>query len=270
MIPKIIHYCWFGGNPIPAKFKKYMESWKIYCPDYKIIEWNELNYDISKNKYMYEAYKNKKWGFVPDFARVDIIYSEGGVYFDVDVELLKPIDELLELHGFMGVEASSNLVNLGLGFAAEKGNEILKAIMDDYDNRNFVKDNGELDTIPSPAINTKVLKKYGYKYSDNIQVLKNITIFPPQYFCPMNYNSGEIKLTNNTVSIHHYAGTWQSKESHEIRKLSSKYSKKYGNIMGIKIAKLIYKLHKDGVSGAIMLFVDAIKHRIEKVKKSEL
>jgi hypothetical protein len=247
MIPKKIHYCWFGGDPIPDKFKRYIESWKKYCPDYEIKEWNELNYDVTKNRYMWEAYKKRKWGFVPDFARLDIIYSEGGVYLDVDVELIKPLDDLLVLHGFMGVEKSSKMVALGLGFGAERGNNIIKAMMEDYRYRRFIKDNGELDTVPSPAINTRILKKHGYKYSNEIQTVGDITVFPSQYFCPMDYQSGEIKLTDKTIAIHHYAGTWQTEESHEIRQLSKKYARKFGGVFGIKIAKIIYYFKKGGL-----------------------
>ena len=128
MIPKIIHYCWFGGNEIPENDKKCIESWKKYCPDYKIIRWDESNYDYKKNSYMREAYEAKKWGFVPDYARLDIIYNYGGIYLDTDVELLKSLDEILDCEGFFGFE-SENLVNLGLGFGAVKGNEIIRDMM---------------------------------------------------------------------------------------------------------------------------------------------
>ena len=102
MIPKIIHYCWFGGAELPEKDRKCIESWKKFCPDYQIIEWNENNYDVTKNTYMYQAYQAKKWGFVPDYARLDIIYQHGGIYLDTDVELVKNLDSLLENDAFMG------------------------------------------------------------------------------------------------------------------------------------------------------------------------
>ncbi|RKW32245.1 MAG: glycosyl transferase, partial [Lachnoanaerobaculum sp.] len=104
MIPKVIHYCWFGGKPLPKIARKCIQSWKRFCPDYEIVEWNEKNYDIHKNSYMEEAYLQKKWGFVPDFARLDIIYQNGGIYLDTDVELIRPLDELLYHRAYMGFE----------------------------------------------------------------------------------------------------------------------------------------------------------------------
>ena len=118
MIPKKIHYCWIGGNPLPELAIKCIESWKKYCPDYEIIEWNEKNYDFRKNQFMREAYDEKKWGFVPDYARLDIIYEHGGIYLDTDVEIIKPLDSLLKEQGFAGME-QPGIVALGLGFGAE-------------------------------------------------------------------------------------------------------------------------------------------------------
>ena len=128
MIPKIIHYCWFGNGPIPEKDKKCINSWKKYCSDYKIIQWNEKNYDITKNKYMNQAYQQKKWGFVPDYARLDIIYTYGGIYLDTDVEIIKSFDSLLSNRGFAGFERP-DYVNLGLGFGAEAENIIIKKML---------------------------------------------------------------------------------------------------------------------------------------------
>ena len=131
MIPKIIHYCWFGGNEIPEHDKKCIESWKKYCPDYKIIRWDESNYDYKKNSYMREAYEAKKWGFVPDYARLDIVYEHGGIYLDTDVELVKNIDELLEHKAYMGFEVGGEFVSPGLGFGAEKNFPLFKKMMEE-------------------------------------------------------------------------------------------------------------------------------------------
>ena len=117
-IPKTIHYCWFGGKEIPIPYGKWMESWRTYCPDYEIIEWNEKNYDVHKSRYISQAYKMKQWAFVSDYARIDIIHQYGGVYLDVDVELIKNIDEMLMNQAFCGFE-NSMYVNYGLGFGAK-------------------------------------------------------------------------------------------------------------------------------------------------------
>ena len=131
-IPKIIHYCWFGGGPISAESQKCMESWKKYCPDYKIIEWNDQNFDISTNRYAQQAYAAKKYAFVSDYARLAVLYEYGGIYLDTDVELVRPLDELLELPGFMGFQ-TNNEVATGLGFGARKGNSVVQALLRDYD-----------------------------------------------------------------------------------------------------------------------------------------
>lgn len=214
LIPKTIHYCWFGKNPIPEKYKKWMESWKQYCPDYEIIEWNEQNYDITKNKYMYNAYKAKKWGFVPDYARLDIIYNHGGIYLDTDVELIANIDELLYQKGFAGFE-SSKYVNLGLGFGAQRGNRLIKKLMDDYNDREFIIGK---EMIASPVIQTEVLRKNGLKLNGEFQVLEDIVIYPEKMLSGKNLASRRIKLKDYTKSIHHFDGSWLDSEKRKYAK----------------------------------------------------
>lgn len=271
MIPKKIHYCWFGNSEIPEQFRQYIDSWKKFCPDYEIIEWNESNYDVTKNKYMHQAYENKRWGFVPDYARLDIIYTHGGIYLDTDVEIIKPLDDLLSLSGFVGQECCSKNVALGVGFAAEPGNEIIKMMLDGYEGRSFILPNGEFDTLPSPAINTKPLYDIGYKWSEKVQELQlndsKITVFPSEYFCPIDYDTGESNISKNTYMVHHYAGTWQTAEAFEIRALKEKFSKKYGRFLGNKMAKLYYYKNKNGLKSVINLFYQAIKNRIRKIFK---
>ena len=207
MIPKIIHYCWVGGNPLPKSAKKCIKSWKKYCPDYKIIEWNESNYDFTKNQYMKEAFEAKKWGFVPDYARLDIIYEYGGVYLDVDVEIIKPLDSLLNYSGFAGFE-SNRFIALGLGFGAEPKNEIIKKLKDDYEQLHFLNDDGTYSYVASPHINTKTLEENGVKINGELQFIENFAFLPKEYLCPKNFVTGEMTKTKNTLSIHHYDGSW--------------------------------------------------------------
>lgn len=150
MIPKIIHYCWFGRNPKPELVQRCIASWKKYCPDYEIIEWNESNYDISKSAFMLEAYNCKKWAFVSDYARFDIINEQGGVYFDTDVELTAPIDELLVNDAFFAFETARNIAS-GLGFGATKGHVSIIACLEPYLNRHFLV-HGKMDQTPIPRI----------------------------------------------------------------------------------------------------------------------
>ena len=209
MIPKIIHYCWFGNGEIPEKDKKCIESWKKFCPDYEIKLWNESNYDIKKNKYMYQAYQSKKWGFVPDYARLDIIYNHGGIYLDTDVEIIKNIDFLLDNKGFAGYE-HPDIVALGLGFGAEKGNSIIKKMMDVYDDVEFINEDGSFNLLPSPSYSTKTFVDEGFKLDGNLTIKDGFCVYPMEYFCPRDYRSGKCNITDKTCSIHWFNASWQT------------------------------------------------------------
>lgn len=211
MIPKIIHYCWIGGYPKTPLALRCIESWKKYCPDYEIIEWNESNYDFSKNQYMAEAYRQKKWGFAPDYARLDIVYQFGGVYLDTDVELLKPMDELLHNHAFVGLQRPG-IAAFGLGFGSEKANPIVRELRDQYESLVFLNSDGSLNLTTSPKYQSDYLvEHYGLSLQNEVQVLgENLTVYPIDYFNPMNPSSGKITITPNTFSIHHYAASWSS------------------------------------------------------------
>ncbi len=213
MIPKIIHYCWFGGNPLPELAQKCIASWKKYCPDYKIIEWNESNYDVTKNTYMYEAYQSKKWGFVPDFARLDIVFEYGGIYLDTDVEIIRSFDSLLSEKAFMGFE-TVNTVAPGLGFGAEAHCPIIGDIINSvYRDRHFIVENGEYDTTPSPRLNTAYLVSRGLSANGIKQSIDGLlTIYPAEYFAPKDYKTGTMIITKNTYSIHHYDASWLEPE----------------------------------------------------------
>ena len=206
MIPKVIHYCWVGDAPLPAKQRACIASWKRVMPDAEIREWNETNYDFHKNAYMDEAYRAKKWGFVPDYARLDIIYRYGGIYLDTDVEMLKPLDPLLDAP-FCGFESKS-FVALGLIFAAEPGNATVKALRDAYDGLHFVNPDGTLSQKPSPQIQTEQLRAMGLKDDDGtIQSVGGFRVYPKEYFAPKSLD-GECHVTKNSYCIHHYEASW--------------------------------------------------------------
>ena len=176
-IPKKIHYCWFGKTEIPKVLQNYMESWKKYCPDYEIIRWDESNYDISKNRYMYEAYQNRKWGFVPDYARLDIIYNEGGIYLDTDVELISNMDKLLCDKMFCGAMSEVS-VAFGLGFGAVKGNELIRRCRDAYEDISFYGKNRELNLQPCGEYQAPVLEKMGFRITNEYQNIDGHVIYP--------------------------------------------------------------------------------------------
>lgn len=208
-IPKIIHYCWFGENPIPEHNKKFMESWKKFCPDYEIKEWNESNYDITKIGYTKNAFDHKQWAFVSDYARLDILYEYGGIYLDTDVELIKPLDDLLNLTGFMGFD-HLGLCNTGNGFGAIPKLPIIQELRNDYESINCIKENGDFDQTTCPIFQTEFLLKKGLRKDNSLQEIDGLTIFPIEYFCPKNSITGEIHLTKNTYSIHHFDGSWSN------------------------------------------------------------
>lgn len=238
MIPKVIHYCWFGGNPLPEDAKRCIASWKKYCPDYVIIEHNESNYDVSRNVYMKEAYDSKKWAFVSDVARLDILYLEGGIYLDTDVELLKPLDVLLDCNGFIGFEDKKQVAS-GLGIAAEKESPIVKLMLSDYHNIHFIKENGELDLTPCPVRNTKKLLEIGLKPDGTYQEIEGFRFYPRTVLSPKDYNSGRLKYkTKYTVAIHHYNASWETKAFHKKKKINYIF----GNRIGSKMIKILVKL----------------------------
>lgn len=214
-IPKVINYCWFGGNKKNKVAEKCIQSWKKNCPDYEFIEWNENNFDVNMNNYVKQAYENKKWAFVSDFARLWILYNYGGIYFDVDVELLKPIDDLLNYSCFLASE-DNIYINTGLGCAAEKGNILFKQMLDDYNDINFIKDDGSMDLTTcvirnSKSIENNFLNKIADKNTPT--VINNNAYFTKEYFCPYNYINGELTITKNTYSIHWFKASWLPKRT---------------------------------------------------------
>lgn len=211
-IPKIIHYCWFGNNEKPKSVLKCIDSWKKYCPDYEIREWNESNLDVGMNLYTKQAYDNKAWGFVPDFLRLWIIYTYGGVYLDTDVQMVRCFDPLLENAGFAGFENDEN-ISLGLGFGAEAGNDLIAELLKVYDNLQFINEDGSQNRTPSPQYSTKVMKEYGFADNDGtIQKINNFACYPPEYLCPRSFTTGILHLTERTFSIHQFDASWYSEE----------------------------------------------------------
>lgn len=210
MIPKVIHYCWFGGNKKGKSVLKCIESWKKYCPDYKIIEWNEDNFDISCIPFVEEAYDAKKWAFVTDYARLKIIYENGGIYLDTDVEIIRSFDELLSLEAFAGFEGERNVAT-GLGFGAEKGHRMINELMLDYHDRHFSAENCK--ELICPVINTEIFIKHGLKQDGTMQCINGVTVFPKDYFNPKDNQTYKLEVTENTYSIHHYDASWKNGNS---------------------------------------------------------
>lgn len=243
-IPKIIHYCWFGGNPLPDKVKHCIESWKKFCPDYKIIQWDESNYDVNKIQYINDAYKEKKWAFVSDYARLDVVYNYGGIYLDIDVELKKNLDELLESSVFFAMEKQNMLIATGLGFGSEPLNLHIKNLLEIYNSLSFYKSDGTLNLTPCTLYTTEYFEKLGYKTADVTQKIDGVVIFSSDYFCPMNFLDGSLNITEKTFGIHWYDASWFSEDDKKIHNFEAKCRRKFPKAISILICFLYRKSYR--------------------------
>jgi hypothetical protein len=217
-IPKKIHYCWLGRNPKPKSVLKCIESWKKYCPDYEIIEWNEDNLDISSHLYSKQAYDAKAWAFATDYFRLWIVYTYGGIYLDTDVQIIRSLDPLLQNRAFMGFESETSIAS-GLGFGAEAGSEFLAENMKIYESLEFLNPDGSYNRLPAPAYSTEVARRHGLTNdTGKIQQVLDLTCYPREYFSPKDYFTGRTRITGNTYTIHHYDSTWFTPEEQIQRK----------------------------------------------------
>lgn len=215
-IPKKIHYCWFGKKEIPDKFKNYIQTWKKFCPDYEIIRWDESNYDVKKNPYMYEAYSVGKYGFVPDYARLDIIYNYGGIYLDTDIELCKSLDDLLCDESFFSIDFEG-CVNTGSGFGAKRHNFIIEAMVGAYANEHFIYEDGSLNLKPCHHYQNPILQKYGFILTQKYQKKNCNVLYPCEVLAPIATFSGAKRKTEKTHSIHHTELSWASESERKAR-----------------------------------------------------
>ena len=232
MIPKKIHYCWFGRREKTKLAKKCIESWKKYCPDYEIVEWNEDTFDINTNPYVKMCYEQKKYAFLTDYLRLLVVLEQGGLYFDTDVEVVKNLDDLLDVSAFFGFETEL-YVNTGEGFGAEAGNVVVKKMLEEYSA--FL--DGKHGMKGCPLLNTKALVKLGLKQNGKMQILEDVIIYPTDYFNPYEDSTGILKKTENTYSIHWYGKSWLSPKT----RIRSKIMKLIHRIFGIDIFKNLRK-----------------------------
>lgn len=215
-IQKVIHYCWFGGNPLPSLAVKCIESWKKYFPDYEIKEWNESNFDVNIIPYVAQAYAAKKYAFVSDYARLWILHEFGGIYFDTDVEVVKSFKDILAEGPFMGLEScedGSDAPNPGLGFACIPGMEVYKELLKTYEDDDFLSKEGKQNLSTIVVRTDNLLKSYGFDGTNRMQKIAGINVYPTDYFCPKDFATGRLVVTKNTRSIHWYDASWQPKSS---------------------------------------------------------
>lgn len=225
-IPKKIHYCWFGDKTIPEHLQYYINTWRRYCPNYEIIKWDESNYDVKKNQYMKEAYECQKWGFVPDYARLDIIYSEGGIYLDTDVELISSLDKLLNDTMYCGFN-SYGLINLGLGFGATPKNSFVEELRNAYEGISFYNEDESENLTACSWYQHPIFKKYGFEINNEYQKKNNVVVYPSEVLAPTGASGCANNFTDKTISIHHAELSWISKkEKAEFRRFQENIKKR--------------------------------------------
>lgn len=232
MIPKKIHYCWFGRSSKPKLAEKCISSWQKFCPDYEIIEWNEDNFDVNLNGYTRMCYEQKKYAFLSDYVRLVVVAEHGGVYFDTDVEVIKPIDALLENDAFYCFE-TPEFVASGLGFGSVAHGESILAMLTEYD---FLLQGTE-GTRGCPRLNTSALMKLGLKPNGTLQKVADAAILPSEYMNPFDTATGIIHKTENTVSIHWYSAAWLS----PWRRLRTRIMRPLHRIFGVDAFKRFRK-----------------------------
>lgn len=224
MIPKIIHYCWFGHNQLPKSAEKCINSWKKYCPDYQIIEWNEDNFDVFENPYLKMCYEQKKYAFLTDYVRLIVVERMGGVYFDTDVEVIRNFDELLNDESFFGFENNENVAT-GLGFGAVANNILVQEMIKEYD----ILLSGDNGVIGCPILNTRALLKHGLVLNGKTQRIEHGKVYSVDYFNPLVSSTGELRKTSNTYSIHWYSALWLSKKRRIISKIARPFHRIFGD-----------------------------------------
>lgn len=239
MIPKIIHYCWFGGKPLPKLAEKCIASWKEFCPDYEIRRWDESNTNLNANDYICEAYENKKWAFITDYIRLKVLYEIGGIYMDTDVQVCKSLDSFLFDAAFSGFE---NEYQIPTGImASEAGHPFLKELLAYYEGRHFIKADGSFDQTTNVETITRIGLKNGLIPNDTKQTICGMTFYPHDVFCPKSHVTGEINGTESTVCVHHFDGSWKTETERKSIELSQSLNRKYG-----EIGNLIFKIYKYG------------------------
>lgn len=237
MIPKVIHYCWFGGKPLPKDAERCIESWKKYLPDYEIKRWDESNFDVNIIPYTQEAYQAGKYAFVSDYARFWIIYNYGGIYFDTDVEVISSLDSILKAGSFLGVECQSFeqiAVNPGLGFGAFAGMGAVKDLLTYYESLHFVNTDGSISYKNIVEITSEYLAEHGMINTKGIQECAGFTIYPVDYFCPISFETRKMIITGNTKTIHHFAESWVPK--------STRFKNAIGRVLGQEFLQTLVRI----------------------------
>lgn len=261
MIPKIIHYCWLSDDPVPMDLQNYMKTWKRYLPDYTFIHWNFKKFPKSQSKWVSDAFDNKKYAFAADYIRLYALYNYGGIYLDMDVELLKPYGNMLTLSTMIGFENSKSQGLEVAAFGVEKRSSWLKICLDYYDSRSFVNSDGSFNEQPLPGVIKHLLLSNGYSFREVNSISeaasvsgKVIPVFPSDFFSPKNHLNGVIQESNNTYTIHHFAGSWLP--------LWQQFEKKIWHSLGMRDFRILLRIKNLLLYGTIKSIPTASKNKL--------
>ncbi len=257
MIPKIIHYCWLSDDPVPQAFQKYIDGWHKLLPEYEFMKWDFSKFDKESSIWVSEAFDNKKYAFAADYIRLFAVYNYGGIYMDMDIEVLKPFDVLLNIpdrpYMFAAERPNEPWIEAGC-FGAEKGNEFVGRCLDHYKNRHFIKDDGSFDVLPLPQVMEQVRDKHGIR----------LELYPWTFFTAKSYDTGIESPAEETYCIHHFAGSWKTADEIEIIELSRKYSKVLGVRLGHNLADYKVAINREGIKGAVRITKEKVGRKFRK------
>lgn len=254
MIPKVIHYCWLSSDPIPEKLVKCMESWKRIIPDYKFIKWDFTMFDIKSSDWVREAFDNKKYAFAADYIRLYAVYTQGGIYLDMDMEIIKRFDDLLNNQYMLAYEGNKG-DGLEAGcFGADIGAEFIGRCLNYYNGRHFIREDGSFDQKPLPKIMQEELNRGKI----------NSPVYNHDYFTAKSFTTGVVTVTDNTYSIHHFAGTWKTEKEKKIIEYTNKLSKILGVWLAQNLSEFYFTCKFDGIQGEIKLMIKKIIRKISQ------
>lgn len=235
MIPRVIHYCWFGGGPLPTSARACIASWTTHCPAYEIRRWDESTFDVRQCRFVRESHSAGRWAFASDYARLRIIHDHGGIYLDTDVELVASLDTILPYDAFFGFQHDRTIAT-GLGFGAVKQHAFVQALVREYESSGFLGGDGRPDMTPCPVRDSAILERLGVKLDGTFQEIDGVAILPVQYLCPKSFESGRLRLTSRTLAIHHYEASWHGPaEASDIAR-----RRRYAGIAGETIGRWLY------------------------------
>ncbi len=257
MIPKIIHYCWLSDDPIPARFQEYFASWQRVLSDYEFIKWDFFRFDKKKSCWVSEAFDNKKYAFAADYIRLFAVYNYGGIYLDMDIEVLKSFDDLLNSEYMFALERSNApWIEAGC-FGAEKGNTFLLKCLEYYEGRHFIKPDGSFDMETLPRIMERIKRENHF----------DLKLYNSQYFTAKSFITGIESPSDETYCIHHFAGSWKTADEQKELILSRKYSKVLGWWLGRNIAQYQIAIKRDGIKAIVTLTKEKLLKKASKNMK---